>query len=102
MNMRQTIAVLVYVSYTRRGTALPIGVNYTAIYMKIAVSANFFKTSFPASGWKRSSIAALPRLLRRSLQLGIPSQRLGTRQGTPVGARQCRAPTPGDIMLYRI
>ena len=42
--------------------------------------------SFSASGWKCKSIA-VPQVLRRSLTLGIPSQRLGTRQSLKACSR---------------
>ncbi|MEH2026949.1 MAG: hypothetical protein V7K62_25875 [Nostoc sp.] len=53
-----------------KGTALLIGVN---------LSANPFKTSFPARGWKCCSWRLCRQQGRRSLTLGIPSRRLGTR-----------------------
>ncbi|QFS46058.1 hypothetical protein GXM_03538 [Nostoc sphaeroides CCNUC1] len=47
---------------------MPIGVNLTR---------NFFKTSFPASGWKCSSIGLLLQVLRLRLNEGHSQSETG-------------------------
>ena len=50
----------------------------------VNLSQNPFKTSFPASGWKCCSLRASQEAEPR---IGIPSQRLGTRQSLKAGSR---------------